>query len=459
MKKYLIPFQNVKFNIWLFAALALSSVAGTILPQVPEAPEKVQEFLMRWPTLGPVLDRMGFLNVYYSWWFIGMLGLMAFDVIVCKLIFAKYPGTKTFKADERGPGAIGRQKLQDSFVVASPVNQLRDAALALLARERYAARPVVQADGSLLILASKQRAQRFGSWVSHISIVLILLANLTGALYGFREVLNVPEGTSAQMKNRSWAVSCNKFLVERYEGTQTPRTFASDIQVFADGLLKADRRIVVNEPLEVDQVRFYQSSYGPYLKEAKIGVFRKDHPKQSPVIHLKLDEEAAVPGTPYSVRILQFAPDFAFNEKQEPSSQSSEPRNPAIQILISRGGKPVRAPWIFEKLPGMQMPPLAQDDELIPILTDYVPSYYTGLQIAYDPGAGMFWAASSLLVISLMLLFYLHHRKVWIHLAPAADELAGDGPVTTVNVGGFSSRGASFEPEFLRFMRRLKAEA
>lgn len=452
MKKYLILFQNVKFNIWLFAALALSSVLGTLLPQVPEVPEKVQEFMSRWPTLGPILDRFGFFNLYYSWWFIGLLGLMAFNVIVCKLIFSKYPGAAAFKRDERGPDAIGRQKFKDEFTSGRSAAQLKDAAVSELVKARYAVRAETLPDGSVLVLGARQRAQRFGSWVSHISIVLILLANLTGALYGFRETLNVPEGSSAQMKHRAWTVSCDKFIVEWYKDSATPRTFASDLQVFEGEALRAKARVLVNEPLEIEKVRFYQSTYGAHLKQARIGVFRKEHPKQSPVITLKLDEEAAVPGTPYTLRILQFSPDFAFDANSEPTSRSAQPKNPAVQILISRDGKPLRAPWIFEKLPGMQMPPVEQDDELIPILADYVPSYYTGLQIAYDPGAGMFWSACTLLVVSLMLLFYLHHRKVWVHVAP-------DAGTTRVRVGGYSSRGSAFEPEFLRFLQQLKSGA
>ncbi len=451
MKKYLTLFQNVKFNVWLFVALALSSVLGTLLPQFPEVPEKVQEFIARSPRIGPIMEKLGFFNIYYSWWFIGMLGLMAFNVIICKLVFAKYPGTKTFKKGERHPDAIRLQKFKDEFASPLPFHAIKDKALALLLRRKYSVQEKIMPDGSLLILASKQRLQRFGSWVSHICIVLVLLANLTGALYGFREVLNIAEGTSGKMQNRPWVISCDKFIVEWYEGSQTPKTFASDLRLFTNGLLKSEKRIVVNEPMEFQNVRFYQATYGPYLREARIGMFRKNYPKESPTMVLKLDEESKVPGTPYSVRILQFAPDFAFDENNEPSSKSAAPKNPAIQILISRDGKAVRAPWIFERLPGKQMPPVPQEDELIPILSEYVPSYYTGLQITYDPGADLFWTACTLLVLSLMLLFYFHHRKVWIHLK----EVAGAG--SAVWLGGFSSRGPSFEGEFLQISHQLKS--
>src|SRR5205814_970663 len=87
-------------------------------------------------------------------------------------------------------------------------------------------------DGEIYLLAAKQSPQRFGSWVSHIAILLILFANFLGAAWGFRENLNIPEGASVAMAKRPWTVACEKFMVEFYEGGQTPKTFASDILLF-----------------------------------------------------------------------------------------------------------------------------------------------------------------------------------------------------------------------------------
>lgn len=453
MKKYLTTFQNVKFNVWLFAVLATASVLGTLIPQIPENPEKVQQFIAASPKWGAVLKAAGVFNLYYSWWFIGLLGLMAFDVIVCKLIFGKFPGFSTFRSGEKDPAQIQSQKLKAEYVSSRSQDSETGAAAALLKRTHYRVEERRLPDGSVLLMGARHRLQRYGSWVSHISIVLILLSNLTGALYGFREVLNIVEGGTEKMQNRPWAVTCDKFTLEWYEGNATPKTFASDLRLFIKGRQKAEQKIVVNEPLEFEKVRFYQATYGPYLKEARVGIFRRDHPEKSPTLTLRPGEESAIPGTEYSVRVLEFTPDFEFNEKKEPSTRSAQLVNPAIQLLISKNGKPVRAPWIFEHLPGMQMPPLDHDDEFIPILAEYVPSFYTGLQITYDPGADLFWLACAILVVGLGCLFYMHHRKVWVWIKPS------QGGGSSVQVGGYSSRGKlSYEAEFLKLVRGLKPE-
>ena len=453
MKKYLTPFQDIKFNIYLFLSLAVAAVMGTLIPQVPESPEKVQAFLAGHPHLGFVFQRLSFFKIYYSWWFVSLLGLMAFDVVVCKLIFGKFPGLRTFKKRELTGEVVETQTHKSRFLAAHAPEMISERLREFFRKNRFYTSAKKLKDGSILIYSAKHRPQRYGTWVSHVSILMILLANLTGAVWGFKEILNIPEGTSAKMENRPWVVACDDFKVEWYQGTDTPKTFASSLRLFEKGNLARESQVIVNEPLEYKRVRFYQANYGPFLKEARVGLFLRTRPRQSPpAVTLKPDEETPVPGTPYSLRILDFVPDFFLDQNQKIGSRSPNPQNPAIQILVSKNGKPLKAPWIFEKFPTIQMPPAQASDEFIPILAEAVSGYYTGLQVAYDPGADMFWVGCAILVGGLMTLFYLHHRKVWVLVKK-------EGAKSSVRIGAFSSRGKSFESEFLRLVEGLKTAA
>jgi cytochrome c biogenesis protein len=452
IKPYLIPFQNIKFNIGLFSALALASVLGTLIPQFQENPDKVQEFIKHSPKLGTLFEKLSLFNIYYSWWFIGLLGLLAFDVIVCKLIFGKFPGLATFKKQDQSLTKVHSQPFKITWHSHQPPEQLSDKIIKILEKQRYHITKIKQnSRHQIILLAAKHRLQRFGSWISHVSILLILLANLTGALYGFREVLHIPEGTRLPMQNRPWTVACDQFTVDWYGNTNTPKTFASQIRLFDNEKLVENKRILVNEPLEYKKTRFYQATYGPYLKKARIGFFLRKTPKKSPTVEVHLDEDVSVPGTPYSLRILQFIPDFSMDENRKISSRSAQPNNPALQILVSKNGKPLKAPWVFENYPMLQMPPPQQEDEFILILANYVPSYYTGLQIAYDPGADLFWIACTILVLGLMTLFYLHHRKIWVVIKKEEHSKETD-----LHIGAFSSRGKSFELEFQELVSQLQ---
>ncbi|MDQ6997431.1 MAG: cytochrome c biogenesis protein ResB [Mariprofundus sp.] len=57
----------------------------------------------------------------------------------------------------------------------------------------------------------------------------------------------------------------------------------------------------------------------------------------------------------------------------------------------------------------------------IPMLDDYTHVYYTGLQLAKDPGMNVVWVGSGILVIGLCIMFYMPHRKLWLVIRPEND--------------------------------------
>ncbi len=56
---------------------------------------------------------------------------------------------------------------------------------------------------------------------------------------------------------------------------------------------------------------------------------------------------------------------------------------------------------------------------MLPVLDDFDQVYYTGLQLARDPGMNVVWFGSALLVIGLCIMFYMPHRKLWLIMRPA----------------------------------------
>ncbi|WP_238701157.1 cytochrome c biogenesis protein ResB [Mariprofundus erugo] len=55
---------------------------------------------------------------------------------------------------------------------------------------------------------------------------------------------------------------------------------------------------------------------------------------------------------------------------------------------------------------------------ILPMLDDFNQHYYTGLQLAQDPGMNVVWIGSALLVIGLCIMFYMPHRKLWLIIKP-----------------------------------------
>ncbi|HXH73251.1 MAG TPA: cytochrome c biogenesis protein ResB [Mariprofundaceae bacterium] len=85
----------------------------------------------------------------------------------------------------------------------------------------------------------------------------------------------------------------------------------------------------------------------------------------------------------------------------------------------------------------------------IPMLDDFDQVYYTGLQLAEDPGMNVVWAGSAILVIGLCLMFYMPHRKLWLVLKPEGDAIQ-------VSLAAMTTRNAmAFEQTFNALFTKL----
>jgi len=93
-------------------------------------------------------------------------------------------------------------------------------------------------------------------------------------------------------------------------------------------------------------------------------------------------------------------------------------------------------------LPGLPWP-------FIPVLDDYDQVYYTGLQLARDPGMNVVWIGSALLTFGLCIMLYVSHRKVWLVFEPQDKGLR-------IRVAGLTNRNVmTFEREFNDLLREL----
>jgi len=85
----------------------------------------------------------------------------------------------------------------------------------------------------------------------------------------------------------------------------------------------------------------------------------------------------------------------------------------------------------------------------VPVLDDFDQVYYTGLQLARDPGMNVVWVGSALLTFGLCIMLYVSHRKVWL-VVEAQDK------GMRVRVAGLANRNLmAFDREFNDLLREL----
>ncbi len=88
----------------------------------------------------------------------------------------------------------------------------------------------------------------------------------------------------------------------------------------------------------------------------------------------------------------------------------------------------------------------------IPVLDDVDQKYYTGLQLARDPGMNIVWIGSGILVLGLCIMLYISHRKLWIVIRPQDEGLH-------ITLAGLSNRNPlNFTREFDEMQKSFEQE-
>ena len=62
--------RSMRTALILLLILAAAAVIGSLLPQIPNSPERVGRYLDDHGFWGPLFFRAGFFDVYGSWWFV-----------------------------------------------------------------------------------------------------------------------------------------------------------------------------------------------------------------------------------------------------------------------------------------------------------------------------------------------------------------------------------------------------
>ena len=448
--------RSVRFNVGLVLALALAASFGTFLPQLSDAPEKADLFVRTHPVWGSLFQRAGLFDVYHSWWFIALLALLAFDVVVCKLWktppdqgLVNLPPEMEKPGEDGGPSdlskAIRLKPLHEAFEVSGSPDKAAAAARALIAAKGYRIHPSGGDPAARVsFVATRHRIQRWGSYIAHIALVVLLGGGLVKLVFGFEEMVPVLEGGAKEVQHKpGWQVRVDKFTVRYYEGTSDPKLFASDMTVLDGDRVLGSKKITVNDPLDIGGVRFYQASWGAG------GMFRSatlDLGGTRLVVGQRTP--TPLPGTPIRVYADVMLPNFTIAEDGSADTGSLDLKNPAVKVHFEMKGRRTRPIWLLLNAPDVAF---AEDERgtlshapAPPFrLAAVDPILFSGIQVGYDPGYPFVIAGALAWLAGNVLLFYLHRRRVWVLAEPL-----GKGRSRLV-LGGWSSRGAAgFRSEF-----------
>ena len=188
--------SSIKLSIWVLIALAVTSIFGTVIQQGKGNAEYVREY---GETVAKLIGWFVLDDMYHSWWFILLLGLLLVNITVCSI--KRLPLAVRLMNDREpvfeGRGTAMHEKCQLRLKKGADLAATADAVESFLGD--HVGTPVRgEKDGKTFFVVSKGGWTRMGVYVTHLSLFLFALGALIGGWAGFKGFVNVPEGESVQ---------------------------------------------------------------------------------------------------------------------------------------------------------------------------------------------------------------------------------------------------------------------
>jgi cytochrome c biogenesis protein len=260
---------------------------------------------------------------------------------------------------------------------------------------------------------------------------------------GFKGFANIVEGESVRTiptrggtnhVDLGFTVRCNKFWVDFYPSGQ-PKEYASDLSILENGREVLRKKIVVNDPLQYKGIWFYQSSYGAAGAASATLAVRTPDGGQVETVSLAPGQKSEIPGYG-TVSAVDYQNDF-------------QGLGPALFVVLEKPGKPPAQFWLLRAYPNFDR---QRGDSRYLSFAGVDQIFYTGLQVARDPGVNIVWVGCTLMVIGIMIAFFMSHQRLWIRLSRG-----GDGRVEVVLAGSTNKNRLAFEKRFEKIQADMKA--
>jgi cytochrome c biogenesis protein len=402
-------FASVKLTIALLLTLAATSVVGTLIPQNQEPTAYLQafgEFLYR------LFALLGLFDMYHCWWFRTLILLLVINIVVCSIERLKVNRKILFVRHPRFNIARYRQvKNKSEFSENSDAALLKNLYPPIISRSfRY--QRLEETDQGFALYAENGRWTRLGVYVVHLSVVILLVGGLIGSIFGFDGFVNIPEGETVQAIQLSnsdrklqldFAIRCDDFNVEFYN-SGAPKEFRSSLTVLKQGKPVLQKDIIVNDPLRYEGISFFQSSYGNLPPNEIILSFTSRATGMIYTKRAKIDEPLTLPeglGTFVLKRYTRQADFKGHNIGEAFIGVLTAPDGSSVEVTL-----PLKFPS-FDKM---------RKGNLFIAVADFVPRYFTGLQVSKDPGVGVVYLGFILMIIGIYITFFMSHQQVCVEV-------------------------------------------
>ncbi|OGQ16791.1 MAG: hypothetical protein A2138_26120 [Deltaproteobacteria bacterium RBG_16_71_12] len=437
----------------LFTSLRVTVVtlivitAGCFVGMFFDQTRTYDEHVAQWATTPWKLQLFTFFEMYdvfASWWFGLFVVILLVNVVACSIerlpkiwLDVWHPRPQLSDEQLRGIRHVWRGR-----VVESDRAKAEGLIAALLG-----ARAKSSVEGTTrFTFAEKQRWGRFGVYVVHTGLVMIMVGGIINGKTKMDGMMMITEGTAARLVrlrgpgnlpyvvDLGFSVRCDDFRLKTFV-TGDVMEYESDLSVIDPGVPVnpvVKKKIEVNDPLEYAGYTFYQASYAPVsgdqLVQLDVGPRGGQRRTHSLAIGDKLTLEDGTTLVPVEV-IEEFAGLGAAVRVQETSLGPDGPRTTSYVVF--------RAYPDFDRE--------VRRGKLDVQFRGFDQQYATGIQVGRVPWVPFIFTGFVVLFVGMVMAFLMSHRRYWARLAPA-----GGGKLELVIAGAARRHQYAFAEEFAR---------
>ncbi|AYC29356.1 cytochrome c biogenesis protein ResB [Paenisporosarcina cavernae] len=437
-------FSSVRVGVTIIVILLVAAAIGTILPQVIYVPvtgeAEIAAYYERvYGTFGKIYNMLGLSDLYSSWWFQILVGMLGISIIVASIdrVVPLYKSLKNQRV-RRHNSFMKRQRIfGEGDSLFTPSESLEKSA-EKLKELRYNVRVENNA-----VLGEKGRYSRWGPYINHAGLIIFLIGVMIRSLPGFYvdDHLWLREGETRAIPGApGYFLKSDDFILETYDQEKSNEVFGKAIekngtiasnyqtnvtlyQSPEDALpgqtdnLKVVKKddIQVNEPLKFDGYAVYQMDFR--LNEFKTMTFDLENKATSDslgtfTIDIINPETEYDLGNGSKVEVVQVYPDFGGFENGVPQLRSPLPNNPAFLVRMFTPETPEgETSFVAIK---QNIEPLGENKYKL-AFKGVETRDVSGLAIRKDKTLWLLGLGGLIFMIGVIQGAYFNHRRIWIH--------------------------------------------
>ncbi|MFL6469050.1 MAG: cytochrome c biogenesis protein ResB [Pyrinomonadaceae bacterium] len=478
LNRFLDFISSVRFGVSLLITLVVLSMIGMLIIQ-----QNVQGFDTYFASLTPaerlVYGRLGFFDIYHSWYFNFLLLTLSLNIVLASIdrfpsawsyiVKPKTWATKKWLQTQQQSSGIELESSSVDEAIAKIRTSFQKHGLKTIVSEKF---------GNQYVFGERGKFNRVGAYIVHVALLTLFLGHFVALQTGFdADVRMVPGDKTDQIQmiqfeldkkekfnvQLPFSLTCTDIqqkLIDPRGSIDVTNTLDWRTQMRIDdpayGTTVAD--ISMNRPFNYRGYRFFQAQTIPVgnARSITLDVTSQATGEKQRLSIPRLGNADLPDGT--NVEFAEFLPDFAFNSEGKPDTRSGEYNNPvAVLNVTPPNGERTRV-FAFAGNVGENIPVGAPKAGYKWRLGEFEksPSAHI-LSIKYDPFNGAFiaWYFGGFgLIGALGFVFFFSHKRVWALVEP------GNNGAIEVTLGGNANRNhVGFEEKFSRIVNDLEGKS